>query len=416
MLFSGMRSQVAHSSSLKDGTQRRFVSRLYTSYTAGYVRPRHLTGPRPTVANSFRAQLSSAYGLKTRTTPQTESSTSSVAGDEGPNDYLVASRKEEDISLVAAQAVRPYVPLDEVGQIELQGDYLVEGGHYFDALRSYAVVAKAYSAAYPENHNQRAHIAVKLSRAFRLVGKNQSAVENAEAALFMLENNSTPQLDLVVEGMMELAQAREAHGASDAGLLYEDVIGIINSFHSMGNSHRTLRMIPRLARNSSLGVSVKFNYNSPYEQDRVFALGDYALQLAEAFYRKIEDQEGIVRVLTMRSQFINRKEFEMRDYSGKAGSNRGRAHKLRQFLTNAPTPSELLLYSPTVHQPYLDRSRMYTAPVGEEDTVIPASNRRVLDDGDPWRRKRSWAPQRQPIKRSTGHGTSMSEIYESETS
>ena len=414
----GARSTQSVASFVTDASQRRFVSRLYTAYTPGAIRPRHLTGPRPTASDSFRAQLSGVYGIKSKKAPAstTVETSEDAAVDLGPQDHLVASRKEEDTSLVASHAVRPYVPLDEVAQIELQGDYLVEGGHYFDALRSYAIVAKAYGAAYPDNHNQRGHITVKLSRTFRMVGKHQSASENAEAALFMLENNNAPHLDLIVESIVELAQAREALGDSGAGGLFEDAVAVIDTYHSMGNSHRTLRMLPHLSRKISLGFLEKFSYTSPYQQDRVFALGDYSMELAEAFYRKAGDQEGVVRVLTARSHFINRKEFEMRDYSGKTGSNRGRTHKMRRFLTNAPTPSELLLYSPTMHQPFIERSRMYTAPVGEEDTVIAASNRRVLDDGSPFRGNRVWGQRPASGKRATAHGTSMSEIYEAESS
>eukprot|EP00758_Cryptobia_borreli_P006946 Tbor_TRINITY_DN5225_c0_g3::TRINITY_DN5225_c0_g3_i1::g.16327::m.16327 len=392
------------------------TTRLYTSFYRGLMSPSMVSLPKAKVkGGSFRSRLFSKYSTK-----NDDNTNDKHVVD--INDVLLKNTKKSGVVIAESfgsrmlklNNSRPYVPLSEIGEIELQGDYLMEGGQYFDALQYYGVVAKAYSIAYPsENHNQRAKIAIKVSRAFRMCDLYESAKGNAEHALYMLDNNSNPHLDLVCEGLIELGLTQELMLDPTAGRTYEDVVHIINTYHSFGESHRFLRRLPRLANRMSLNFEKKFLHFSPYVFDRVYALGDYALHLAEKAYRHgpCRDQASLVRVLEARTKLTDKKVFDMRDYSGKFGTWCGRASRHKAHLSGASSPSELLMYSPTIHQIYVDRSHTNLAPVGEEDTVMPGSNRKVLDDGSPERK----SPKKSLPMKSIFAGrksTSMSEIYE----
>lgn len=390
--------------------QRRSVARLHTSYHKGYLRLHSLTGPRPAApkGSTVSATLQSAYQSKQVSQSPSEGANPRFSG-EVDNEHSLEQKNELKESEVPA---RPFVPLSEVSRIELQGDYLLEGGQSFDALKYYGVVAKAYSAAYPENDNQRSMIAIKLSRAFRCCQQTESAVQNAEHALYMLDHNESPHLDLVCEALIELAEAKAARKDADAGLVFEDVMAVIDAYHSLGNSERTIRMMPRLGTRMGVGHQAKFFYITPFDSDRVFHLGDHAMERAETHYRAVGDQAGLVRVLERRSQLLNTKFFEINSTTGRMRTLRGYSGRHLSSYAHSSTPRELLMYSPTVHQVYLDRSALNNTPVGREEDAMPGANRRIMDDGHYLRRSRH--KRTNPSVRSvTGRGVnSMSSIYD----
>ncbi|EPY28936.1 hypothetical protein STCU_04807 [Strigomonas culicis] len=298
----------------------------------------------------------------------------------------------EASSLTEARPPRPYAPLGEVAKLELQGDYLTEGGLHQEALEFYGVVAKAYELAYPAGHTQQAGIRIKLAGAFRRTNRLESGKANAEAALQILDGNAQPSLELIVEALLELGLTKEALGEADAGRVYEEAVNVVRQYHDMGSSHRMLRLLPRLGRRFNLNHEQKFLYFSPFDYDRTFALADQCLARAEQFYDKQcgdGDRADVIRVLTTRKELLDQKFFNMRDFAGRIHTMRGHWMRKAKVLTNAPTPEELLRYSPTIHQVHRDFKYELNAPIGREKEVQPGVNRVVMDMGNPYRRRRS---------------------------
>lgn len=410
------------STSLVASVQRRGITQLHTSFSRGRLRLNQLTGPRAAIAKgaSVTAVLRSGYYK-----PAPAKAEAAATEEEKATDFEESAEDVDALTKKVAKAVnpststdaaatRPYVPLSDVSRIELQGDYLMEGGQPLDALKYYGVVAKAFTAAYPENDNQRAMITVKLSRAFRCCGKLEAAVANAEHAVFMLDHNDSPHLDLVCEALLELAEAKAARGDTDSGSVYEDVLSVVDAYHSIGNTERSIRMMPRLGVRMGIAHDEKFLYITPFDTDRVFAIADYALQKAEAFYRRKTNSAGVVRVLERRTQMINTKFFEHHDTAGRIKTLRGYSSIKEKNRSFTMTPRELLLYTPTIHQTYHDRSTGNMAPLGREDEVMGGANRRIMDDGHYTRRQtRTQRGDRPPKKLVTKGGVnSMSSIYE----
>ena len=328
---------------------------------------------------------------ETQEIQENASSESKVEWNEASSADIVAMTEGED-ALLATKAEtkpgRPYVPLEEVAKIELRGDYCVEGGRFVDALQHYGIVAKAFKIAYPRYHNQQAHIALKLGRAFRLNDDYGSAEFNLNRALDILDGVSNAEVELMAETFFELGRTLEASGKPDAGVAYEDALAILNDFHNLGVSHRFLRLSQSACRHNHAGFQGKHQHFSIYDYDRTVAIVDAALEHAERFYRKEGDTASVVRVLEAHRQLLDRKYFNLRDSFGKIKRRRGMSFWLGSTRTNAPTPDELLRFSPTVHQPYRDYSLENTAPItfGEPAAVSTGSNRKEVDDGDPMRR------------------------------
>jgi tetratricopeptide (TPR) repeat protein len=370
--------------------QRRGITRLYTSYYKGELYPNQLVKPTQTAGSSFRGTLKSGFAVAAASAapPPSSESASPKWSDAHALDVLQPHQTTKDVGAVAPPA-RPYVPLQEAAEIELKGDYYLEGGLAQEALQCYGVVATLYSLAYPENHSQRAGIAIKLGTAFRRTDRLDSSEGNLEAALAMLDASTRPSLELIVECLMELGLTAEAKKDDiKAGALFEDVIAVVEAFHSSGESHRMLRLLPRLGRRFVLNVEEKFVYFSPFDCDRTFAIADQSLAYAEACYERTNNAEGIHRVLSARKHLIDRKYFNMRDFSGRIRTMRGHWMRRARHLTNAPTPEELFLYTPTVHQPHRDFAFEITAPIGLEHEVTPGTNRVVLDDASPYRKRK----------------------------
>jgi tetratricopeptide (TPR) repeat protein len=288
---------------------------------------------------------------------------------------------------------RPFVPLAETSEIELKGDYFMEGGMYQEALRQFGVAAKIYSSAYPENHPVRVGIAIKLGAAFLKTNRLESSKANLEHALYMLDNcTHAAPVELICETILRLGETYEALGDPRAGRIYEDVQVALNVFHSIGEPHRMQRLLPRLSRRLIINFEEKFRYMSPFDNDRTFALADEALGRAEQWYAQANDAEGIVRVLTLRKQMLDRKFFNMRDTAGRIRTLLGHWRTRAKVLTNAPTPDEILRLTPTIHEVHRDFRHENTAPRGRENEVIPGLHRVILDDGNPFRRiRRKWA-------------------------
>lgn len=300
---------------------------------------------------------------------------------------VMTKNQEQALTVSRVQPTkRPYVPLQQAAEVELKGDYYAEGGQHQESLVYYGVAAKLYRIAYPENHTQIAGITIKLGSAFRATGRLQSSQENLEAALYMLDKCERAPLELICECLFELGLTGEALENPEAGKMFEDVFHIVEGFHSLGESHRMMRLLPNLGRRLSVNHEEKFVYFSPFDYDRTFALADQALESGEAFYRKTNNTAGVIRVLTARKELIDKKFFNMRNFFGRIRTMRGHWMRRAKILTNSPTPEELLMYSPTVHQVHRDFRYENTAPVGLEGEVIPGVNRVVLDDGTPLRK------------------------------
>jgi tetratricopeptide (TPR) repeat protein len=377
--------------------QRRHITRLYTSYYKGELYPSQLVRPLerlPRGVSLAAARKGQTFGA----TPVTAAAASaskpaatleSVSWDDVDSTDLVhVNGRQTAVSPEAGLAPRrPYVPLGEVAKLELQGDYLTEGGLHQEALEYYGVVAKAYELAYPLYHPQIAGIRVKLAGAFRRTNRLESSKANCEAALQMLDSTPQPSLELIVEALLELGMTAEAMKDATAGSIYEEAVTLVDTFHNAGQSHKMLRLLPRLGRRFSLNYEEKFLYFSPFDFDRVFALADQCLARAEAFYEGKDDRVSMMRVLQQRKVLIDKKFFNMRDFAGRIHTMRGHWQRRTQHLTNAPTPDELLRYSPTIHQVHRDFKYELTAPNGREGEVQPGVNRVVQDSGNPYRRR-----------------------------
>ena len=320
---------------------------------------------------------------------QSSSGETPVTWADAPSTDLLAVRDDGKANSIAElRPQRPYVPLSEAARIELQGDYFSEGGMHQEALMYYGVAAKVYTLAYPENHNQIAGIFIKLGNAFRQTNRLDSSKANLEKALVMLDSNKSPSLELICECLLELGQTKALLGDSDAGRVYEDVIVVLDKYYQVGESHRMLRFLPKLSRCFNLNQEEKFIYFSPFDQDRTFSIAHETLNLAETLYEAKRDLEGVVRVLQYRKELNDSKYFNMRDFAGRIRTMRGRWTRRCGILTNAPTPDELLRFSPTVHEVHRDFKLELTAPIGKEGDVQPGSGRLVVDDGSPHRRKK----------------------------
>ncbi|RNF17779.1 uncharacterized protein Tco025E_04722 [Trypanosoma conorhini] len=375
--------------------QRRWVTRLYTSYYPGVLYPNQL------VQHKQRLPPDVTLGTALKTTPQTrheepvkeidtdnENETRGVSWTDASSTDLMHTHKAGRQKSLPAATERPYVPLGEVAKLELQGDYYMEGGLFQEALEHYGVVAKAYSIAYPENHSQRIGILLKLAGAFRHVGRMDSSKANIENALRMLDASSRPSLELICEALLELGLTREALGMRQEGAeAYEEAVEVMNLFHNWGESHRMLRLLPRLGRRFNLNFEEKFVYFSPFDYDRTFAIADQCMERAERVHREAGNREGVIRVLQRRKEMIDKKFFNLRDFAGRIHTMRGHWMRRAQHLTNAPTPDELLRYTPTIHQVHRDFKYELTAPIGREKDVMPGVNRVVLDMGNPYRRR-----------------------------
>jgi hypothetical protein len=369
-------------------SQRRQLTRLYTSFNKGELYPNQLVAPVQRAAK-FRGHLKSPYRTVAKPVEAASSNESAVKWeDAAATDVLAVVQNDGKKDIAELRADRPYVPLSEAAKIELQGDYLAEGGLHQESLMYYGVVAKVYSIAYPENHNQISGILIKVGSALRRTNRLASSKIILEKALAALDANKSPSVELVCECLLELGQAKAKLGDKDAGLVYEDIMVVLDKFYEVGESHRMLRLLPKLGRQFTLNQEEKFVYFSPFDQDRTFAIAHEALRLAEEFYESAGDVEGTVRVLQFRKELNDSKNFNMRDYAGRVRTMRGRWARRCRILANAPTPDELLRFSPTIHEVYRDFKLEVTAPIGREGEAQPGSGRLVLDDGSPHRKLR----------------------------
>lgn len=359
---------------------KRGITRLYTSYFAGRLFPTQLAMRNEKLATGWKQKergdgWSGAQGH--------------VAGScsEHINEEKELGSPLDEVRKGEAPPPRSYFPLREVAKIELQGDYFTEGGLHQEALECYGVVGKAYQIAYPEGHHQQVGILIKLSGALRRTGRLESSKANAKRALRMAEAADAPHLELIVEGLLELGLTQDALNEGEAGPTFEEAVTVVQEFHDFGSSHKMLRLVPRLSRRFNLNFEEKFLYFSPFDWDRTYALADQCLHLATNFFRKRNEHAGVQRVLQTRVQLLDKKFFNMRDFAGRIHTMRGHWMRQARSLTDAPTPDELLRYSPTIHQVYRDFQYELNAPIGRENEVASGVNRVVLDMGNPYRRR-----------------------------
>lgn len=310
------------------------------------------------------------------------------------------NNNKEVTGVLAQPKGRKYVPLEHVFHIEFRADHLLQAGEFQDALKHFGVCVKARQTAYPAGHIEITKVMIKLARAFRLCGKPESAVANLEKCLEDIDASTdkavAPPCEQVCEILMELGLAKRdlksssSSSSEDAGLLLEDVARIAEHYHDFGGSHRHIRLDTRRVKQLNLSFHSKFEYWPAGNIDRTFALVNLALIEAEDWYRNVKkDDAGVVRVLQTRSNLIDRKQFNMQFQPGKVRSWHGQNKKKRRFNTSNPTATELLAFSPSVHQIYHDYSRAHIAPLGREDEVNVAPGARHLDDGDPFRHMRA---------------------------
>lgn len=369
---------------------RRNITRLYTSYYQGQLFPNQLAAARPRLPPGVKAsharQGANDSPLSTITKHPAEAPEGVTWEDAESTDVIQSNLQTSASPPATTRAARPFVPLGEVARIELQGDYLTEGNLHQEALEHYGVVAKAYQLAYPEHHSQRIGIMLKLAGAFRRTGRLESSAAVLKGALASLDASNGPSLELIVESLLELGLTLEAQGSEEAGAVLEEAVTVVNAYHNFGDSHRMLRLLPRLGRRFNLNYEEKFLYYSPFDYDRTFALVDQCLDRAESFYETRKDSEGLIRALTLRKELVDKKFFNMRDFAGRIHTQRGHWMRRAGILTNAPTPDEVLRYSPTIHQVHRDFKYELNAPIGREKEVQQGVNRVVKDMGNPYRR------------------------------
>lgn len=375
---------------------KRYSSRLYTNYYAGQRFPNQMVVPKVrlpagvTVSGAMNGKQSLAEGETLKASGgQQQQPPQGVSWDDAESTDIVHANSAggAQAEVAVPRERRPYVPLGEVAKLELQGDYLMEGGLFQEALEFYGVVAKAYELAYPENHSQVAGILIKLGAAFRQTERLESARQNLERAVAMLDASPSPSLELIVEALLELGLTLELLDDAGAGKAYEDAVNVVDGYHNYGQSHRMLRLLPRLGRRYNTNQEEKFLYYSPFDYDRTFALADQCLERAERFYKDRADTESTIRVLQLRKEMIDKKFFNMRDFSGRIRTMRGHWKRRGHVLSNAPTPDDLLRYSPTIHQVHRDFRYELNAPIGRESEVQPGVNRVALDMGSPYRKR-----------------------------
>ncbi|CCW68123.1 unnamed protein product [Phytomonas sp. Hart1] len=381
---------------------RRRLTRIYSSYYTADLFPNQLVPiqqclPRGVTASTASKGPSAVAEVLPTPAPERMEETDAVSWDSAGQTDLVqvnldhqrAQSGDSDVKLSVLR--RPYVPLGQVAKLELQGDYLTEGNLHQEALEHYGVVAKAYQLAYPETHSKQVGILLKLAGAFRRTSRLESSEANLRRALNLLDRSEMPTLELIVEALLEMGLTKEAMNDREAGATYEEAMTVANLYHRFGESHRMLRLLPRLGRRFHLNFEEKFRYYSPFDYDRTFAILDQCMARAEQFYRRNEDHEGVIRALQLRKEMIDKKFFNMRDFAGRIHTMRGHWMRRASVLTNAPTPDELLRYSPTIHQVYRDFKYELNAPIGREKEVQQGVNRVVLDMGNPYRRRGAYA-------------------------
>lgn len=412
-------------------TATTITSSLVTSTRTGYLLssyysksqfPHHQVAVTYRVKSDFLSKVQSSYLKKLAAQNQQQQETSSELLQEGEGNGKVVewpwyggappavediasstsnnnSKDKFDTSFLSQPKGRKYVPLQYVFDIEMRADHLVKAGHFQDALKHYGVCAKARQTAYPEGHLEITKILIKLSRAFRLAGKPQSAVANLERCIQDLQTSASsssssppPPCEQICEIFLELALAQRDLKSDEAGTLFEDVATIANYYHDFGGSHRHLRLNTRKHKALNLNFHNRFVHFSPSDLDRTYSLVNLALLEAEDWYSKTKnDDAGVERVLQTRSNIMDKKYFNMVYQPGRVRTWRGQNKKKRRFNTSNPTATELLAFSPTVHQVYHDYTRANIAPLGREDEVQMAVGARHLDDGDPFRHLRAEA-------------------------
>jgi hypothetical protein len=160
-----------------------------------------------------------------------------------------------------------------------------------------------------------------------------------------------------------------------------------DNHHDIGASHRIIRSLPRFAKQFSLNQERQFVYVSPMDIDHTFRVVHFALAAAADHCTKNGDVQTLERILSRNVASHDQKNFNSRQFCGRI--QRWRGHNGRRFrlVTSAPTTTELLALSPTVHQPVQDYATQCTAPldvtVGGPQAGV---NAKVLDDGNPLRR------------------------------
>eukprot|EP00760_Papus_ankaliazontas_P027301 PhM_4_TR3265/c0_g1_i1/m.61451 len=325
-----------------------------------------------------------------------------------PEDVVTAAAADDitKTTTTTAQRKRNYVPLAVAAKLELKADYMCESGGAplaQKALEYLGVVVEAYKAAYGETHNQYGKVLVKLSRAFRLTGRVESALATAQLAeRVVMAAEPHPVLEHVLEARLEqgLALRKLAGKVQEAGAVLESTLGLLLENHDLGNSERYTRLIARATKKNQMNFENKYIHYSAYDHDRCFTIVDQCLEYAEQAFMSVGDTLSAERVLTGRSQMHDTKDFNRRMYAGKVTTVRGRPMWRLNRVTSSPTPDELLRYTPTVHQVYFDWRFSKTAPLGKEDEVWAGDNR-IVENGDPYRRRH--AKYRPDIARRTSH-------------
>lgn len=290
---------------------------------------------------------------------------------------------------------RNFFPLGDLAHVEIRGDYLTEAGLHMDALKHFGVATKGYLAAYPKYHNQTARIFIKLGRSCRLAGKHESSKKNLEESINILDGCKSPSVEHMCEALYEMGLTMMQLKDKDAGVVFEDSLRVLNAYHDLGSSHRGLRTLPYIQKRFFLHPASKLEYHSPFDYDRTYAIVDEALAEAERYYRNVEDLESVIRVLEHRTIMVDRKIFNTRAIAGRIRTHRGRNFLKRSASTSSPSATELLQFSPSLHQPYFDYSQETTAPLGMEH-LVPDGGYEA--DGDPYRRVLDEDPNRSRAK------------------
>jgi len=368
-------------------TSQRRLDNLYSSFYSGrqwynqMYHPKSLLLRRPTLA-------SAAVPLPSSTTSG-EVTWEDAAATDVDGVVKLPQQMGNAVSQEVVPPRRPYVPLSYAAVLELKADYMCESGGNALAMKAViylGVVVVAYRAHYGEAHNQTVKVLIKLGRAFRLAGKLPSSRKTLEKAFSLLQDPAleSPILEHALECLTELGSTAKLQGELEQAAQYwEQTLELLNQSHDIGNSERYTRQAARTCKYNHTAWAPRFIHYSPYDSDRCFAITEHALELAESVFPT--GSEGLVRVLTARTELISRKDFNRKIYAGKITHTRGLPTWRKTRMSTAPTPEELLRYSPTVHQPYFQYRYLLTSPLGKEDDVWPGTNR-VVESGDPMRR------------------------------
>ena len=380
-------------------TEKLLICHLFTSYYSGRLWPNQMTHPKPNVINRNPMNIESHL-----------------------NKDKVRTHKEV------------YFPLNTACFSEAQADHLLSSGSRADsekAVEKLGVSLTSTVLRWGQQSNQSLRLFIKMQRALRQSQRYEQALQCGMKILKLTigEIDNNLHLENFIEARLELALTLEAlqkedqnsaqklpdvrsdmahlHKFMDPEVLYQEIINMFECSHDIGNTERYTRLIPRTKKLNQQGFDSKWIHYSPYDIDRCYTLMDSSLDAAEKFFSEKNLFQKLEVVLQVRCKYFDKKDLNRRMYTGKIETMRGKPGHRSCRLTSSPTPEEIFIYYPTVHNTYINYRYYTTAPLGQESDVMPGMNR-ISQDGDPLRRQRKFY--RISESRKIGHQVEMQNL------